>query len=167
MKLCWKNPSRRKLECRYSELNTLDWTVSNIYILCIPADNLCLTFMFFSHSFTQSLTLCPSVLLTFKCLQLKKKILTTKSFILISLLSEYGLHWEHLGGCNSFMGSYKFFNMIVEFYNARREVRQFCILVIKSFDPLSTHARRPRSYLHKWMGFCSINMYLCIWLFTL
>ena len=42
--------------------------------------------------FTQSLTLCPFVLLTFKCLQLKKKILTTKSFILISLLSGYGLH---------------------------------------------------------------------------
>ena len=54
--------------------------------------------------FTQSLTLCPFVLLTFKCLQLKKKILTTKSFILISLLSGYGLHWEHLGGRNSFHG---------------------------------------------------------------
>ena len=66
-----------------------------------------------------------------------------------------------------FMGSYKFVNMIVEFYNATREFRQFCILVIKSFDPLGTHAWRPWSYLHKWMGFCSINMYLCIWVFTL
>ena len=26
-----------------------------------------------------------------------------------------------------FMGSYKFVNMIVEFYNATREFRQFCI----------------------------------------
>ena len=48
-----------------------------------------------------------------------------------------------------FMGSYKFVNMIVEFYNATREFRQFCILVIKSFDPLGTHAWRPWSYLHK------------------
>ena len=30
-----------------------------------------------------------------------------------------------------FMGSYKFVNMIVELYNARREFRQFCILILQ------------------------------------
>ena len=44
------------------------------------------------------------------------------------------------GDITVFMGSYKFVNVIVEFYNTTREFRQFCILVIKSFDPISTQA---------------------------
>ena len=44
------------------------------------------------------------------------------------------------GDITVFMGSYKFVNAIVEFYNTTREFRQFCILVIKSFDPLGTQA---------------------------
>ena len=94
----------------------------------------------FSHSFTQSLKLCLSILLPFKCLQRKKKILNTESFILnISICG--------ILGCNA-------------------RIPSILYLVLKSFDPLGTHAWRLWSYLHKWMGFCSINMYLCIWLLT-
>ena len=30
LKLCWKTPFRRRIECRYSELNALHWTVYDI-----------------------------------------------------------------------------------------------------------------------------------------